>query len=335
MIESDHPELYETRDNLGLTVLFNHIRDSDHASLICQLDDDPRCVVHIDSFGATPLHWAAGFANVDAIATLLAAGADVDARDLRGWSVLFWAIDSRSTRACKAILKAGADVHARDLDGYEALLHCCLANVSGEIFELLLRNGCDPRVENKGRLALSYAACFSSPMVCNFLLALGVDIDSRDALGETPLCCAIRDNRHPNVQLLIDRGASMVSLDDDGDSIIVFAALWADITTMDILQNACIDGLYMSDDMIKYYWGCFDDRDAYFVGERAPVEEERAAFQALLDSIIPCSDPPPPRHARILNVPGAFPSDAVSVSDSSGHFDREAESEEEGQDKQM
>lgn len=166
-------------------------------------------------------------------------------------------------------------------------------------------------------------------MVCSFLLDLGADIDNRNAFAKTPLCSAVVRNRYSNVQLLVDRGASMVSLDDDGYSIIDLAALWADILTMEILQNACIDGLSMNDDMIEYHLTCIDTRDTYFTGRRAPIEEERAASQALLDSIIPCSDPPPPRPDMILNVPGAFPSDAVSDSDSSEHSDSEAESESE------
>lgn len=87
-IVSDHSELNETHDDLGLTALFNHIRDSDHASLIRQLDDDQRSVVYRDCFGAAPLDWTACFANVDAIAALVDAGADVDAMDLRGYPVL-------------------------------------------------------------------------------------------------------------------------------------------------------------------------------------------------------------------------------------------------------
>lgn len=116
----------------------------------------------------------------------------------------------------------------------------------------------------------------------------------------------------------------MVTL-NKGHSIMVLAALWADVTTMKILQNACIDGLYMGGDMIKDYWECFDERDRSFIGKRASVEEERAPFQALLDNIIPCLDLPPPPPARILNVPGAFPSDAESDSDSdsSEHSHRE------------
>jgi hypothetical protein len=59
---------------------------------------------------------------------------------------------------------------------------------------------------------------------------------------------------------------------------------------MKILKNAKIRGIPKDEDDIDWYWRLFDDRDKQYVGERAPIEDEEAAFQELLDSILPTAE---------------------------------------------
>jgi ankyrin repeat protein len=325
----EHPELVDARHDLGLTILFNHIRDGNHTSLMRQLKSDPRCVLLSDCFGATPLHWAARFGNVEALAALLATGANINATCLLGESVLLWAINSGSVRSCKAVLDAGVDVHLQDIYGNDAFSYCVSKSVRHEILELVLKPGPDLHARNKhGRTALTKAVAYASPTVCGIMLDAGADIESRDNQGWTPLCHAIYRNRHHNIQLLIDRGAFLDVLIYNGGSIVGFAAVWGDVETMAILQEACIEGLYLGRDMVKLYWTWFNGRDHTFLGQRAPLEDEQIAFEALLRSIIRCPDPPPaptPPIARVLTMPGAFPSNPMNNADSTDYNNMERE----------
>jgi hypothetical protein len=78
------------------------------------------------------------------------------------------------------------------------------------------------------------------------------------------------------------------------------------------LKEARIEGLPMDPRSVDYYWNCFYyHRENCFRGHRVPLGDEEEAFQALLDSIIPCSDPPPPATVEILDIPGAYPVERI------------------------
>lgn len=66
-----------------------------------------------DKLGLTPLYWAAGRSCADCVRQLLAAGADVGARSARGRTALHVA----SPETAPLLLAAGADVGARDAEG--------------------------------------------------------------------------------------------------------------------------------------------------------------------------------------------------------------------------
>jgi ankyrin repeat protein len=71
----------------------------------------------------TPLHRAAAFGPVEMVRDLLAAGADVNARDSRALTPLIFAVATEyaAPRIVQTLLQAGADVNARDNTGETAL----------------------------------------------------------------------------------------------------------------------------------------------------------------------------------------------------------------------
>lgn len=91
MDRQNHPKL---SDDLELKTSFQHVHNGDIGLLSCGLDIGPHCCPLCDRFGATLLHWAARFDNMDAIAALLAAGADANVTSLDGGSTLICAVHS-------------------------------------------------------------------------------------------------------------------------------------------------------------------------------------------------------------------------------------------------
>ena len=112
--------------------------------------------------GLTPLEWAAYFnKNPEVITTLLKAGANIEARDVRsgiGGTALGWAAyANKSPEVIAALLKAGADVEARTEDDRNALSWAAQYNTP-EVVLLLLNAGTDAKRKDKfGFSALHYA----------------------------------------------------------------------------------------------------------------------------------------------------------------------------------
>ena len=92
------------------------------------------------------------------VTALLAAGADVKARNDQGETALMLACGRRgyvvsvetAVAIAKALLAAGAEVNAKDAAGYTALMHACSTIDNGEVIELLLDNGADITVVSEG-----------------------------------------------------------------------------------------------------------------------------------------------------------------------------------------
>lgn len=74
-----------------------------------------------NAMGNLPIHAAAAGGKTEAVAALLAGGADVDAVDERGWTPLALAAQNGSQEIVALCLAYGADVHARASDGKTAL----------------------------------------------------------------------------------------------------------------------------------------------------------------------------------------------------------------------
>jgi len=93
------------------------------------------------------------------VTALLAAGANVKARNDQGETALMLACGRRgyvvlvdkAVEIAKALLAAGAEVNAKDAAGYTALMHACSTINNGEVIELLLNNGADITVVSEGR----------------------------------------------------------------------------------------------------------------------------------------------------------------------------------------
>jgi Domain of unknown function (DUF6438)/Ankyrin repeats (3 copies) len=88
----------------------------------------------------------------EVIADLVAAGADVNARDSQGRTPIFHACDNPD--AVKLLAAAGADVNAKDSNGYTPLMMC----LTIKSVQALLDAGADPTIKNnQGKNAADWA----------------------------------------------------------------------------------------------------------------------------------------------------------------------------------
>ncbi|KAF9781969.1 hypothetical protein IL306_012090, partial [Fusarium sp. DS 682] len=146
-----------------------------------------------DSWGRSPLSWAAEKGNEAVVKMLLDTGkVDVNSRDTQhGRSPLSWAARNRHKAVVKMLLDTGkVNVDSRDtLDG-RSPLSWAAQNGNEAVVKMLLNTGkaeVDSRDKN-GRSPLLWAAEKGNEAVVKLLLNTGkVNVDSRDKNGRSPL----------------------------------------------------------------------------------------------------------------------------------------------------
>lgn len=165
------------------------------------------------AFGAQdthPLIEASENGDLPRVRTLLAEGADPDARRIDGTTSLHWAVHSDHAETAVLLLEAGADARAGDRYGITPL-HLAAVNGNAALIARLLEAGADANaVAPTGDTALMTATRTGQPDAVSVLLEAGARVDARDAeFQQTALMLAVREN-HPRVaEMLIASGADV------------------------------------------------------------------------------------------------------------------------------
>jgi len=132
---------------------------------------------------AGELHEAAHQGDLERMEALLAAGADIDARDDLGLTPLFVALDRGRTTAARFLIEKGADLRFRGFR-QRTLLHMA-------------------------------ARCGNLP-IARLLVERGAEVNARDSRGVTPLRLAADAGKTEMIAYLIDQGASARTTDEHG-----------------------------------------------------------------------------------------------------------------------
>jgi ankyrin repeat protein len=159
-----------------------------------------------DRRGVTPLMHAALVGSPEAMKLLLAAKADVNAKNAADATALIWSVTDIAK--VRLLLDAGADVNARSKKGRTPLLIAASNFGSIDIVRLLLAKGADPKATSEsGYTALQAAAGAEDHEMLRLFLDLGLDVNAVDQAGFTPLLNAAAVQDLAAVKLLLAKGA--------------------------------------------------------------------------------------------------------------------------------
>jgi ankyrin repeat protein len=180
-----------------------------------------------DQAATGDLHFAVRDKNVELTRTLVAKGADVNAKDSQSRTPLIWAARLGLKDIVDVLLAAGARIDVTDSTGLSALAWAA-SEGHKEVVETLLVNGANMGVLDNGGLTPLHQAAFGGRTeVVRILMSHGayVDVGVENESGRTPLRLAVNNfwygkgNRQV-IEVLLDGGANASIRDKDGRSSI-------------------------------------------------------------------------------------------------------------------
>ena len=200
-----------------------------------------------DDFDDTPLHSFTGDAAV--ISLLLSAGADVNVKNNGGETPLHRVIlnlnrapEDVNVFAVSLLLLAGADVNAKDIGGGTPL-HLAVYRNRTSVVSLLVSAGADVNAKDNGdETPLHNAAIQGHASLVSVLLSAGADVNVKDYSGETPLhYAARRHDRATIAAMLIAAGADVNAKGEFGQTPLHFALFWGSDSFVSVLLSAGAD----------------------------------------------------------------------------------------------
>jgi len=187
----------------GATALMEALRRGDSVGFQKKLGEDPKAANRKGPGGSTPLMYAALYGDLDSVKRLLAAGADLNAKNDAGATALMWAVyDLEKTRL---LVNHGADVNARSDNARTPLMIAATRRGSAPILQLLLEHSANPSVQAPAihgvMTPLSEAAYAGDVDAMRTLIAHGADVNGA---GVNTLAYTIAQNCLSCIDLLIE-----------------------------------------------------------------------------------------------------------------------------------
>ena len=227
-------------------------------------------VNHASSAGHTPLHIAASKSNINIVTLLLNQNADVDSMNSCHQTPLHIAVDKSEEPIIQKLLshkadpalkdevgntslhlavkgkdakpgffKAGASVIISDWSPFPVSYSLC----NKQLVQAIIDHGVDVNAVNKrGQTALWFACSSGLMEFVKILLDAGANTNIADKTGESCLHAAVHGScRAETIQNIIDHGAHVDAVNEDGATALLLACGLAQSEMIDVLLKAKAD----------------------------------------------------------------------------------------------
>jgi len=162
----------------------------------------------------TPLTAAARDGNVDLVKELLKKGAKIDEPNPGNWNAtpLYWSLSNCKYEAAEYLLKKGANVNSTDSFGMSPLhLAVCCKDTDLSLIEHLIEKGADVNYKNTpdGWTGLHFAIFSGADDVARLLIEKGANVNAIADDGTTPLILAAKNDSVFIAKLLLEKKANV------------------------------------------------------------------------------------------------------------------------------
>lgn len=189
----------------------------------------------------TPLHDASSQCSSDAVAVLVAHGANINVMDKEGRAPLHLITEGGHAPAARALLAAGADCGLRYGDSELSVLDLAVREAHLELMQEVMKHVDVNDAGSLGYTALHHAAFWDEAAVIDSLVEAGADSEARDIDGRTPLHAAALKGSSEAVVALVRHGVELNALDGEGRAPLHLAAEYGHIYAAEALLAAGVD----------------------------------------------------------------------------------------------
>lgn len=199
-----------------------------------------------DAQSRTPLCWATIRNDHSSVETLLAYGADPNIADHTGSSCLHFA---RSPHVCQALLNKHADVHARNRMYSRTALHSfCKRDGTVEMIDHLVEAGLEVDARDAdGETPLMNAIFRGFTAAAEKLVDLGADLNACNISSrESSIHFAVEFDRYDSLPLLVKKGVDYTARNVRGRTVAHMAARVASAHTIEVLSRLDLIDLDLS-----------------------------------------------------------------------------------------
>lgn len=249
------------KDNLGKTPILLILPEEKRAAIYDLLIAHKADVAKKDMYGDTVLHIASMTnVSVDILKKLVAAGAEINARNKDGVTPLALSIKNHILPHAKFYSENNADINSMDKKGNSPLT-IALEN-DEELLKTILNKGNILSLDSNGNTPLHVAIIKDTNLQkLQYILSLTDDVNSRNAEGNNALYLSILKNRQRHGEMLLAKNADIFSSNNKNYSPLRLA-LKAGGNVMDwIITSQTIKACDGSKNTVLHYaaeWGLQD-----------------------------------------------------------------------------